>query len=40
MKNLKKDAKMLRDMKIMDYSLLLAIEKNPDFKDVNGTMKK
>ena len=39
MKNIELDAKMLRDKNIMDYSLLLAIEKNPDFKDVNGTMK-
>jgi hypothetical protein len=33
MENLERDIVMLRDKNIMDYSLLLAIEKNPEWRD-------
>jgi len=39
MKHLELDAKLLRDNNIMDYSLLLAIERNPDYKDSGATFK-
>ena len=39
MKHLELDAKLLRDNNIMDYSLLLAIERNPDYRDGGATFK-
>jgi hypothetical protein len=39
MKHLELDAKMLRDNNIMDYSLLLAIEKHPESREHANTLK-
>jgi hypothetical protein len=39
MKHVDLDAKLLRDNNIMDYSLLLAIERNPDYRDGGSTIK-
>ena len=39
MDTLERDAKILKRHNIMDYSLLLCIEKNPHFKEVKGMSK-
>jgi len=40
MKNIERDAEILRMHNIMDYSLLLAIEKNPHYIKMKGTISK
>jgi hypothetical protein len=37
---LERDIKILKKHNIMDYSLLLAVERNPNYKDISGIASK